>query len=218
MQKWMRTLALVMAAMMVVFIIGCGDDDDDDDDGEVKTAALTGSTPAAGGTLAVGGTLTLTFDNPPENVTVNGTPATVTGKTATWVAAGAPGPTTLQIGWDNGGPGTLALTLDVPDTTPPVITGGTVSDGDKDVDPEPYNADGIKVEFDEDVTGTIKLTLEDGTDVGWLGKVSGKEGILETVKGKEIGNETTYKVEISVKNGSGLELKKTLTFVTKGKE
>ncbi len=73
------------------------------------------------------------------------------------------------------------------------MTGGTVIDGDKDVDPEAINSEGIiEITFSEEMTGHIALQTEDGDDVGWLGKVEGYIGILELVKGRELVNETTY--------------------------
>ncbi len=221
MQKWLRTLALVMAAMMVVFMIGCGDDDDDDDDDVAVEATFVSSNPASGGSIAANGTLVLTFDAAPVNVTVNGAAATIAGKTATF---GGPFLASNAVAWENGpggsaGSTTIALTVTVADTTAPTATGGTVKDGDKDVDPEPLNTDGITIEFSETITKqSLKLTLEDGTDVGWLSKIDGTKVVLEPVKGKEIGNETTYKVAGSVEDAAGNKTDVSITFVTKGKE
>ncbi|MCH8291323.1 Ig-like domain-containing protein [Candidatus Poribacteria bacterium] len=222
MQKWLRTLALVMAAMMVVFMIGCGDDDDDDDDDSAAVeATFVSSVPTSGGSIAANGTLVLTFDNPPVNVTVNGAAATIAGKTATF---GGPFLASNAVAWENGpggsaGSTTIALTVTVADTTAPTATGGTVKDGDKDVDPEPLNTDGITIELSEAITKqSLKLTLEDGTDVGWLSKIDGTKVILEPVKGKEIGNETTYVVQGSVEDAAGNKTDVKVTFVTKGKE
>ena len=224
MQKWMRTLALVMAAMMVVFMIGCGgDDDDDDDDSAAVEAALTGSNPASGGSIAANGTLTLTFDNPPVNVTVNGAAAAIAGKTATF---GGPFLASNAVAWDNGaggnaGSATIALTVTVADTTAPTVAGGgTVSDGDADVDPGPINTDAkIEIKFSEPITKqSLNLTLEDGTSLKWLSKIDGDTVVLELTKGNDIGNETTYKVAGSVEDAAGNKTEVDITFVTKGKE
>ena len=224
MQKWLRTLALVMAAMMVVFMIGCGDDDDDDDDDDdAVEAALTGSTPASGGEIAANGTLTLTFDNPPVNVTVNGAAATIAGKTATF---GGPFLASNAVAWENGpggsaGSTTIALTVTVADTdAPSVAGGGTVSDGDKDVDPGPINTDAkIEIKFSEPITKqSLKLTLEDGTSLNWLAKIDGDTVVLDLTKGNDLGNETTYIVQGSVEDAAGNKTDVKITFVTKGKE
>ena len=99
------------------------------------------------------------------------------------------------------------------------MTGGTVKDGDTDVDPEAINSDGIiEITFSEEMTGHIALQTEGGDDVGWLGTVDGTTGTLELVKGKEIGNETTYVIAGKVSDAAGNSLDVSITFVTKGKE
>ena len=80
-----------------------------------------------------------------------------------------------------------------PDTEAPKITSGSVNNGDKDVDPEALHFGGpIQIEFSEAVTGNIALQPSQVADVGWRGKVEGKKGTLEFVRGKELGNEITY--------------------------
>ena len=98
------------------------------------------------------------------------------------------------------------------------MTGGTVKDGDKDVDPEAINSDGIiEITFSEDMTGNIALQTEGGDDVGWIGKVEGTKGILELVKGRELVNETTYVIAGRVSDAAGNVTEVKITFVTKGK-
>ena len=99
------------------------------------------------------------------------------------------------------------------------MTGGTVKDGDKDVDPEAINSNGIiEITFNEEMTGNIALQTEGGDDVGWLGKVDGHIGTLELVKGRELGNETTYVIAGKVSDAVGNSVNIKITFVTKGKE
>ena len=80
MKKLFRTLALLMAGLLAVYMIGCGGDDDEDT-AETPDAAFASSTPANGGTLASNGTISITFDNAPGDVTVSAGAATVAGKT-----------------------------------------------------------------------------------------------------------------------------------------
>ncbi len=101
--------------------------------------------------------------------------------------------------------------------SPPAIASGTVADGDADVDPAPINAGGFRFDFDESVTGTIRLTDEAGADLNWIATVAGQTATLTAVAGQEMVNETTYKVEIDVQDGAGLPLQTTITFVTKPK-
>ena len=98
------------------------------------------------------------------------------------------------------------------------VTGGTVKDGDIDVDPEAINTDGkIEIEFSEEISGNIVLQTEGGDDVGWLGKVEGTKGTLELVKGRELVNETTYVIKGKVSDAAGNSIDVSVTFVTKGK-
>ena len=158
-------------------------------------------------------------------VTVNGVAATGSG--LNWTAS----PTlqegdgqTLDVRWTypDGRSGSQAVgpyTVRAPDTTPPRITGGTVTDGTVNVDPAPLNAGGIEFTFDEAVTGTIKLTDEAGADLNWFGTVAGQTALLTPFpfEGQELVNETTYKIEVDVQDGADHPLKATITFVTKPK-
>ena len=76
----------------------------------------------------------------------------------------------------------------------------------------------FEILFDEDMTGHIALQTEGGDNVGWLGKVEGNIGTLELVKGKEIGNETTYVIAGKVSDAAGNSTDVSVTFVTRGKE
>ena len=99
-----------------------------------------------------------------------------------------------------------------------IITGGTVLDGDTDVDPELINSDGkIVILFSEEVLGNIALQTEDGDDVGWIGKVEGYKATLELVKGRELVNETVYVIVGKISDVKGNEFGIEITFVTKGK-
>ena len=113
----------------------------------------------------------------------------------------------------------LATPLRAADNTKPEVTGGTIKDGAEDVDPAEINDAGvIEVTFSEDVSGNIALQTEAGEDVGWIGKVEGMKGTLDIVKGKEIGNETTYVIKGKVSDAAGNETEVDITFTTKGKE
>ena len=63
----------------------------------------------------------------------------------------------------------------------------------------------------------LKLTDEKGADLDWVGSVIDRTATLTAVAGQELVNETTYKIEIDIKDGAGNQLKATITFVTKPK-
>ncbi|MCG9131302.1 Ig-like domain-containing protein [Candidatus Poribacteria bacterium] len=219
MAKLFRTFALVLAALFALsLIVGCGGGEEEEE--AAADAAFSSATPASGGDLAANGSISVTFDNDPGDVTVSAGTVTPSGKTRTITGPFTPGALTLTISWTNGGGShTLTYNVTAPDETAPTVTGGTVKDGDEDVDPEAINGDGkIEVTFSEDVSGNIALQTEGGDDVGWIGKVEGTTGTLELVKGKEIGNETTYVIKGKVSDAAGNETEVSVTFTTKGKE
>ena len=218
MTKLFRTLALLLAGLLAVSMLaGCGGGENGNGDAAAP-AAFVSANPPSGSTIAANASITLTFDNAPADVTVSPGAAAPAGKTVTVSGPFTPGPLTLSVTWADGST-TLTYTVTAPDTDPPAVTGGTVKDGDKDVDPEAINTDAkIEITFSEDVSGNIALQTEGGDDVGWLGKVDGTTGTLELVKGKEIGNETTYVIAGKVSDAAGNEAEIKITFVTKGKE
>ncbi len=172
----------------------------------------------SGGKIAANGTIMVAFDNAPADVTVSAGTVTVAGKTATIVGPFTPGPLALTIAWADGAQA-LDYTVIAPDTDSPTVTDGTVKDGDRGVDPEAINSDAkIELAFSEDVSGNVALQTEGGDDVGWLGKVEGNKATLELVKGKEIGNETTYVIAGRVSDAAGNSTDVSVTFVTKDKE
>lgn len=220
MAKLFRTFALVLAALFALsLIVGCGGGDEEEE--EVAAAEFSSAAPASGATIAANATITLTFSSDPGDVTVS--PAGTVGgggKTRTITGPFTEGALTLNVAWTNGdGSTSLSYTVAAADNEAPTVTGGTVEDGEEDVDPEEINGDGmIEVTFSEEVSGNIALQTEAGDDVGWLGKVEGTKGTLELVKGKEIGNETTYVIAGKVADAAGNETEVSVTFTTKGKE
>ena len=215
MRRLFRILGLLLIGLLTVSMsTGCGGDSDS----EVETprANFVSATPP-GGAIAVNATISITFDNTPTDVTVSVGSVTVVGKTAVVSGPFLPGPLALTITWADG-TRTFNYTSTAPCCSSPHIIGGTVKDGDTDVDPETINSNGkIEIEFSEEVTGSIALETEAGEDVGWLGKVDGYRGILELVKGRELGNETTYVIVAKVSSTEGYNLRIRITFVTKGK-
>ncbi|MCE2393609.1 Ig-like domain-containing protein [Candidatus Poribacteria bacterium] len=107
----------------------------------------------------------------------------------------------------------VLILLGAPDTTPPRITDGTVADGTVDVAPAPISGGGFRFDFDEDITGTVKLTDETGADLNWIANVWGQTATLTAVAGQELANETTYKIEIDFHDGAGNALRTTITSV-----
>ena len=235
MRTLLRAGSLIILGMLIVGIIGgCGDNrmdppQSEDDVGPPATEVVMDPPPRAS-TDAVtyliprNTKFTLTFNEGVIAVTVNDTPASGSGLNWEWSAQPVLpyGSVTLKIKWTNrDGSGGFATRgpYEVADVNPvpPEIESGTVSDGDADVDPARINAGGFRFDFDEDVTGTIKLTDEAGADLNWVATVVGQTATLTAVAGQEMVNETTYRIEIDVQDGAGNATRTTITFVTKPK-
>ena len=182
-----------------------------------QPAVFVSAAPVARSSLDVDDTITLTFDNIPEDVTVSTGTAIIANKFVTIAGPFDPGRLTLTITWADGTQ-RLTYTVIAPDTEAPEITSGTVSDGDKDVDPEAINTDAkIEITFSEEVRGSIALQTAAGVDVGWLGKVDGTTGTLELVKDKELGNEINYVIAGKVSDAAGNETDLNIRFTTASK-
>ncbi len=173
------------------------------------------ASPPSGSEIAHDAAIVATFNNAPANVEVNaGRGVLISGKTVTITGPFIPGPLSLTITWTDGAQ-TLTYTVIAPDREAPFVTGGTIKDGDRGVDPEKINAEGmIEVTFSEDVVGHIALGTEGHDDIGWLGKVEGNRGRLELVRGKEIGNETFYIIRGRVRDAAGNEAEIFIKFLT----
>ena len=177
------------------------------------SAVFVSADPPSGSKIAVNATVTLTFDNTPADVTVSAGSVGVAGRIASVSGPFTPGPLALTVVWADGAVTLTYIVVD-PDVDPPMVTGATVRDGEKDVDPEPLNIDGIEITFSEDVAGNIALQTEAGDDVGWIGWVNDDKAGLDPVIGKELGNETTYVIRGKVSDAAGNETEISITFVT----
>ena len=215
MAKLFRNSVLLLAGLLALLpITGCGSDEEDE---EPIPANFVSAAPPSWSEIAANASILLTFDNAPADVTASAGVATTVGKSVTVAGPFTPGPLNLTITWADGTQ-TLTYTVTAPCCSFPDITGGTVKDGDTDVDPEVINSDGkIVIEFAEDVTGNIALQTKGGDDVGWLGKIEGHKATLELVKGKELVNETVYVIAGRISTADGIRADIEIIFVTKGK-
>ena len=177
-------------------------------------AAFVSANPAIRSQIDVNDTITLTFDNPPDDLTISDGRARIIGKRVRITGPFDAGRLALTVVWADGVK-TLNYTVRAPDTEAPKITSGSLNNGDRDVDPEALKR--IEVTFNETVTGTIALRTAAGVDAGWLGKVSGKKGTLELVRGKELGNAITYVIAGKVSDAAGNSTDINIRFTTASK-
>ena len=221
-----RFLALFMVPALAIglstFLIACGGDDDDGDgngDGDV-TAVLNSATPADGATIPADSNITLVFDVDPGDLTSSAGTLGGAGANRTLKIPGADGDVvTANLSWDNGGSATLTYTLTAPDVTAPTLSSSTPDDGDAGVDPEAINADGIVLEFDEDIVKTALEVQSGGAKVGnWTATKDGSTITMEPSAGAELVNETEYEVVGTVEDAAGNETDVSVGFTTKAKD
>lgn len=231
---------LSFIVLMLSLFIGCGSDYDDDTYIEPPvTAELEKVSPPSGLTIAVNTFIVLEFDKKPENFQTDAPNGFRYGNDVADLKGNLPsfsrsaknvvilspltlGNTQIMVSWGPQLPQqsiTLTYTFVRPDCCEPIMVGGgTVKDGDTDVNAEHINTDGIlEIEFTANITGTIALQTESGDDVGWIGKVEGNRAKLELVKGREIQNATTYLIVGKVSDALDNELEFEIKFSTKAK-
>ena len=90
------------------------------------------------------------------------------------------------------------------DIRSPQLVGGSVRDGDENVDPERLNAAGISFAFDENLKLHKIDILHDGKSLGWTGtglsdRVT-KTLTLTVIAGKELQFDTEYVIKIYVQD------------------
>ena len=215
MKLFFRTLAIVMAALLAVSLVGCGGDDET----ETPDAAFESATPADG-PLAANDSITVKFDENPGEVTVTGGgTVSTTGKTRTISPpdAGYDAGTTITItvSWTNGdGSQDLTYTIIEADTDAPTVTSSEPADGETGVSAD---LDEVKVTFSENVTGDLML-LDDGENKNWDQDTSGDTITLTRIAGEELSNEITYTISGTVMDGAINKTDVELTFVTEAKE
>lgn len=217
MKLFFRTLAIVMAALLAVSLVGCGGDD-----AKIPDAALESATPASGSELAANGSISLKFDNNPGEVSVTGGGTVTTSGTTRTIsppAAGySTGALTITVSWENGdGSQDLTYTVIAADEDAPEVTSSDPEDGAEGVDPADVFEDGIEVVFNEPVSGDLML-LDGDDDLGWESDTDGDTITLTAIAGAELSNETEYTIAGTVSDGAGNETEVELTFVTKAKE
>ena len=110
-QSWISLILTMFCLYSFIGASGCGDDDDDDDDNVRFGIEIIRWDPPAGSTLPNNAPVTLTFNAAPGDVTINGTPAVVIGRTAIWTSKLPLGPVTLRITWKEAGSDSIPYTV-----------------------------------------------------------------------------------------------------------
>jgi hypothetical protein len=221
MRRTIQALAMLIAmTLAVIWMVGCGEDEEE----EVATAAGTTVNPPEGSEIAANQEITITFDEAVNSATVNGQPATGSGKV--WKFQGdLTGQTGITIGWtnsdDSAGEGkSVTYTIKAADTTPPTITSSSPADGDTDVDPEGINTDGMTIDFDEPIAKLSVDVTVDGERLKWTTEQSDDKTKVDVLMlaGGELSYETEIVLVVAAEDAAGNKLEAEITFTTAAKE
>ena len=108
-----KVLLLWVSLLTISILAGCGGDDVTDEE-VVPPANFVSAAPPSGSEIAANGSITLTFDGEPSDVTVSAGAAVPSGKTVTVNGPFTPGPLNLTVTWADGTQ-TLIYTVTSPD-------------------------------------------------------------------------------------------------------
>ena len=175
--------------------------------------------PVPGTTILPDPRFVLTFDQSIIAATVNRFPATGFGRSWRVFPTLAAGSVFLNVEWTNqdGSTGSKVVgpyAVSEPDTTPPRIIGGTVANGEIKVDLGLINAGGFRYDFDEPVTGSIKLLDGSGIALNWIASVAGQTATLARATGQQLLPASTYFIEINVQDAASNQSQIRIVFVT----
>lgn len=175
--------------------------------------------PVPGTTILPNPRFVLTFDQSIIAATVNRFPATGFGNSWRAFPTLVIGNVFLNIEWTNqdGSTGSKAIgpyAVKEPDRTPPKIVNGTVANGEIKVNPGPINAGGFRYDFDEPVTGNIRLLDGSGVALKWSTSVAGQTATLARATGQKLLPGSTYFIEIDVQDAANNQSEIRIVFVT----
>ena len=222
MKRTIQTLAILIAiTLAATWMVGCGGDE------ELPAGTVTAVDPAAGSEIAANQAVKITFDEAVDAVMVDGVAAT--GSAKSWTFQGdLTGKTGISITWTNqdadataGGPYPVAYTVKAADPDPPQIASSDPGDGDKDLDPEKLNEDGMEIKFNEAVKKATVLVTIEGEQLKWTSELSddGMTAAVIMLKGGEVSYESEIVLVVTAEDLAGNKMDETeITFNTAAKE
>jgi hypothetical protein len=218
MKRLLRIFALLMAASMLIWFMGCGDDDDDDND-EPPPLELQSTVPAANGTVPGNGTLTWNFNRQPTEASVAGVAGTAAiqgNSVVVTPSADMPaGPLTATLTAD-GDSFPLSVTVTAVDRDPPALAGASCDpkDGADGVDPADY-PEKLVVEFSEDLSDAT-VTATD-PEFKFTPTLSGKTLEIAFLQ-YSMPNETEFEIKITATDIAANKAELVYSFTTMAKE
>lgn len=222
MKKALRIFALLMAASMLFWLVGCGGDDDEEE--ETPDPEVTGTVPAAGAEVPGNAVITFNLNKAVDTATVTGAAGTtaVAGKAVTFTPTGdmPAGPVTLTLNaTDKDGKDvsfTLSITAKAGDKVAPKLNGGACDpkDGADGVDPADYG-EKLVIVFDESLAeAKVNKKEPEFNSVDELAD----DTLTMTFQKYSMPNETEFSVEILAKDLAGNEATLEYSFTTMSKE
>ena len=146
------------------------------EDVEPPPATSVDVSPVSGSTVLPNQRFVLTFNQEVVAATVNGFSATGSGLNWRVFPNLTTGSVFLNVDWINRDNSTGSKVVGPyvviePDRTPPKIVSGTVANGEDKVNSIAINVGGMRFDFDESVTGSIKLIDDFGVNLNWIASV-----------------------------------------------
>jgi hypothetical protein len=227
MKRFLRIFALLMAASMLIWLVGCGGDDDEEEDAGPAPNVVSVSV-AEGAQVAGNQSITVTFSKAVTSATITVTGAagatTVAGKVATWTPSGdiPPGAHTLTIDAEDSagqaleGAVPVNFTAVAPDNVPPALDGGKCDpkDGTDGVDPADY-PETLTVVFTEDLSDATVTAKS--PDFKSTEELAGNT-LTITFLQYSMPNETEFELTISATDAAGNSADIDYGFTTMAKE
>ena len=209
-----ETVSVFIACFICLVTSGCRNDTPE---GNEFTSHFLYSAPANGEKVIVthgfGTSIELFFDREPLEVTILGQKAKIDGNKAVWTGfitklvdfstnnIRIPSPIKLHIAWVNydwtkGEGAEIALYPDYNDGLGPAYMGG-IADGEKNLDKDVLNREGIVLEFHEKVVTTsvvlaIGESIRENRTLNWTRTVEDKTVRFERLKGEPLKSNTAY--------------------------
>ncbi|MBM3236938.1 hypothetical protein FJZ31_11660 [Candidatus Poribacteria bacterium] len=220
MRKALQTLAILMAIIAVVWMIGCSE--------EETTATVLAVNPPEGSKIPACAEIIITFDKPVTGVTVDSIPATGSG--ISWKFKGdltrkGSKEISIRIAWINedGSTGikSISYIIEAYDNGVIYIVSSRPKDGEKDVDYIMLQLDGMEIQFSVPLKKVDVDVIANGEKLWWGVELSDDKTkvFLWLLKGPDMPYDSSEVIlEITAEDFCGNKGEFKITFTTKAME
>ncbi|MBC8235421.1 Ig-like domain-containing protein [bacterium] len=222
MKRTIQTLAILIAiTLAATWMVGCGGGE------EIPAGTFSAVEPSSGSEFVANQTVKITFCVAVVAFMVDGVCATGFSKSCAF-QGDLKRKTRTSTKWRKqdadataGGPYPVAYTVKAADPDPPQIASSDPGDGDKDLDPEKLNEDGMEIKFNEAVKKATVLVTIEGEQLKWTSELSddGMTAAVIMLKGGEVSYESEIVLVVTAEDLAGNKMDETeITFTTAAKE